>query len=200
MVHRPSSMVRPPRPCDNCFSRNGYLGIVPLHGVKESKSQRVRRLRPSRVAFYGWQLLCCQPCLRGPWRVAWRLRDRPSGCERLLHRLAGRNKRLTSGASPIGRRTVAACPARSDHYTACPWGRCICGSAIQSVCDLSQACEPLGFSSALLRREQMKLTPPKQITWTIALILGVVGILACKVAGFPIGACNIGLCRRRLSD
>jgi len=43
-----------------------------------------------------------------------------------------------------------------------------------------------------LRREQMKFSAPKQITWIIALILGVVGILA-NLASIPVITPVIGL-------
>jgi uncharacterized membrane protein HdeD (DUF308 family) len=42
-----------------------------------------------------------------------------------------------------------------------------------------------------LRREQMKFSAPKQITWIIALILGVVGILA-NLASIPVITPAIG--------
>ena len=42
-----------------------------------------------------------------------------------------------------------------------------------------------------LRREQIKFSAPKQITWIIALILGVVGILA-NLASIPVITPAIG--------
>jgi protein-S-isoprenylcysteine O-methyltransferase Ste14 len=42
-----------------------------------------------------------------------------------------------------------------------------------------------------LRREEMKFSAPKQITWIIALILGVVGILA-NLASIPVITPAIG--------
>jgi hypothetical protein len=38
----------------------------------------------------------------------------------------------------------------------------------------------------------MKFSAPKQITWIVALILGVVGILAAKVSNFPLITPDIG--------
>jgi protein-S-isoprenylcysteine O-methyltransferase Ste14 len=42
-----------------------------------------------------------------------------------------------------------------------------------------------------LRREEMKFSAPKQITWIVALILGVVGILA-NLASIPVITPAIG--------
>jgi len=48
-----------------------------------------------------------------------------------------------------------------------------------------RATELQNFLYIPLRREQMRLSSPRQITWIIALILGVVGILA-NLASIPV--------------